>query len=201
MAVLSRRVLLLMLFYVFCRQAHCAAIDHLSEKGSNDGTLKGNVPVPNDHVNGDESGRPAVPGGDLNNGDESDRPAVPGGDVNIGDESGRPAVPGGDVNIGKMHQAQGGGANKVPGQDHPKRQRKFPQFKLSEVRECREDVQKYCNPNIADNNFEIIDCLQSDEKVSTFISIRVKLQVTTIHIAFNAYRRLTGMHTGTICSI
>ena len=169
MAVLSRRVLLLMLFYVFCRQAHCAAIDHLSEKGSKDGTLKGNVPVPNDHVNGDESGRPAVPGG--------------------------------DVNIGKMHQAQGGGANKVPGQDHPKRQRKFPQFKLSEVRECREDVQKYCNPKIADNNFEIIDCLQSDEKVTKFISIRVKLQVTTIHIAFNAYRRLTGMHTGTICSI
>ena len=185
MAVLSRRVLLLMLFYVFCRQAHCAAIDHLSEKGSKDGTLKGNVPVPNDHVNGDESGRPAVPGGDLNNGDDSDRPAVPGG----------------DVNIGKMHQAQGGGANKVPGQDHPKRQRKFPQFKLSEVRECREDVQKYCNPKIADNNFEIIDCLQSDEKVTKFISIRVKLQVTTIHIAFNAYRRLTGMHTGTICSI
>ena len=169
MAVLSRRVLLLMLFYVFCRQAHCAAIDPLSGKGSKDGTLKVNEPVTNDHFNGDESGRPAALGGDVNM-------------------------------IRKTHQA--GGANKVPGgQDHPKRQRKFPQFKLSEVRECREDVQKYCNPKIADNNFEIIDCLQSDEKVTKFISIRVKLQVTTIHIAFNAYRKLAGMHTGTICSI
>ena len=173
MAVLSRRVLLLMLFYVFCRQAHCAVLNKLStnNKLSKDGTMKGNVEEPNDRAEvGDESGRPAPPG-DVNN--------------NM---------------IRKTHQA--GGANKVPGgQDHPQRQRKFPQFKLSEVRECREDVQKYCNPKIADNNFEIIDCLQSDEKVTKFISIRVKLQVTTIHIAFNAYRRLAGMHTGTICSI
>lgn len=160
MAVLSRRVLLLMLFYVFCRQAHCAAIEKVSDdnKLSKDGTLKGKVLGPNDRA---ESGV----------------------------ESGRPAP----------HQA--GGPNKFPGQDHPKRQKKFPQFKLSEVRECREDVQKYCNPKIADNNFEIIDCLQSDEKVTKFISIRVKLQVTTIHIAFNAYRKLAGMHTGTIYSI
>ena len=171
MAVLSRlRVLLLMLFYVFCRQAHCAAIDHHSEKGklSNDGTMKGNVPGPDDHAKtGVESGRPAAP------------------------------VHQADVNMGKI--PQGGSANKVPeGQEHPKRQRKFPQFKLSEVRECREDVQKYCNPKIADNNFEIIDCLQSDANVSKLISIRVKLPVTTINTTFNAYRRLTGIHSGTI---
>ena len=129
MAVPSRRVLLLMLFYVFCRQAHSAPFDKLSKNG----TLKGNVPGPNDHNE-------------------------------IGDESGRPAA----RQAGVM--PQGGGANKVPeGQDHPKRQRRFPQFKLSEVRECREDVQKYCNPKIADNNFEIIDCLQSDEKVSKHV--------------------------------
>ena len=153
MAVLSRRVLLLMLFYVFCRQAHCAAIDPLSGKGSKDGTLKVNEPVTNDHANGDESGRPAALGGDVNM-------------------------------IRKTHQA--GGANKVPGgQDHPKRQRKFPQFKLSEVRECREDVQKYCNPKIADNNFEIIDCLQSDEKVAEEVSPDCQ------HFLWNYKRNLT----------
>lgn len=47
----------------------------------------------------------------------------------------------------------------------PRKHRKFPQFKLSEVPQCKDDIHKFCNPKIVDNNFEVIDCLQGDPKV------------------------------------
>lgn len=44
---------------------------------------------------------------------------------------------------------------------------KPPAIRLSETKECANDIIKYCNPKIHKNNFAILDCLQNDLKVNT----------------------------------
>lgn len=44
---------------------------------------------------------------------------------------------------------------------------KPPAIKLSETKECANDIIKHCNPKIYKNNFAILDCLQNDLKVNT----------------------------------
>lgn len=44
---------------------------------------------------------------------------------------------------------------------------KPPAIRLSETKECGNDIIKHCNPKIYKNNFAILDCLQNDLKVNT----------------------------------
>lgn len=44
---------------------------------------------------------------------------------------------------------------------------KPPAIRLSETKECGNDIIKHCNPKIYKNNFAILDCLQNDFKVNT----------------------------------
>ena len=67
-----------------------------------------------------------------------------------------------------------GDAQHQEGQDTHVKQKKLAQFKLSEVPACSQDIRKYCNPKIIDNNFEVIDCLQSDDKASIDYRLRHK---------------------------
>lgn len=49
---------------------------------------------------------------------------------------------------------------------------KPPAIRLSETKECANDIIKHCNPKIYKNNFAILDCLQNDLKVNThFIGV------------------------------
>lgn len=43
---------------------------------------------------------------------------------------------------------------------------KPPAIRLSETKECANDIIKHCNPKIYKNNFAILDCLQNDLKVN-----------------------------------
>ncbi|XP_062582222.1 Golgi apparatus protein 1-like isoform X2 [Saccostrea cucullata] len=43
-------------------------------------------------------------------------------------------------------------------------------FRLSESRECADDIIKHCNPKIYKNNFAILDCLQYDTKIMEDLS-------------------------------
>jgi len=42
-------------------------------------------------------------------------------------------------------------------------------FKLAETVECAEDVRKHCNTKVYRNNFAVMDCLQSEPKVISFL--------------------------------
>ncbi|XP_076470547.1 Golgi apparatus protein 1-like isoform X2 [Babylonia areolata] len=43
-------------------------------------------------------------------------------------------------------------------------------IKLSKTEECAEDVLKFCSQGVKDNNFAILDCLQSDERTNNEVT-------------------------------
>lgn len=47
----------------------------------------------------------------------------------------------------------------------PLKPKKPSKIKISSSNECAADVQKFCSKGVKDNNFSILDCLQSDERV------------------------------------
>lgn len=47
----------------------------------------------------------------------------------------------------------------------PVKPKKPSKIKISTSDECAADVQKFCSKGVKDNNFSILDCLQSDERV------------------------------------
>lgn len=59
-----------------------------------------------------------------------------------------------------------------------KRTGKKHSFKLAEVSECREDVQRLCSSTSQKNNFAIMDCLQKDVKVKFTCSYLQIAQIT-----------------------
>ncbi|XP_061189977.1 Golgi apparatus protein 1-like isoform X2 [Saccostrea echinata] len=64
-----------------------------------------------------------------------------------------------------MQQKHGaGGTGRQPGAGKPAA------FRLSESRECADDIVKHCNPKIYKNNFAILDCLQNDIKIMEDLS-------------------------------
>ena len=45
--------------------------------------------------------------------------------------------------------------------------------KISELSECKKEVKRFCSKNTYDNNFEVLECLQNDLKVSCCHSLTV----------------------------
>ncbi|VDI80723.1 golgi apparatus protein 1 [Mytilus galloprovincialis] len=153
----SRRVLLFLLFSVFIALVYC------QDKNIQHENLAQNVGPINPkfkHVQQSQSG----PGKDA-----PDVPRV------VDTDRLRQQIPLG----------QNAGGHVQEGHVPKGRPKKFPQFKLSEQPECREDIKKFCNPKIADNNFEVIDCLQSDEKIADEVSIDCQ------HLLWNYKKNLT----------
>ena len=54
--------------------------------------------------------------------------------------------------------------------DQTKRKKTTP-IKIAESEECAQDVKTFCSENSQSNNFAVLECLQSDEKVSDLQNI------------------------------
>ncbi|XP_076110443.1 Golgi apparatus protein 1-like isoform X3 [Mytilus galloprovincialis] len=155
----SRRVLLFLLFSVFIALVYCQDLN-------------------NQHVNPAQNAERLNPRFNPVLGQPGAKlPGVPQPQVGVNKEILGQQRPLGFGKNGDGHVQEG----QVP-KGRPK---KFPQFKLSEQPQCREDIKKFCNPKIADNNFEVIDCLQSDEKIADEVSIDCQ------HLLWNYKKNLT----------
>ena len=52
----------------------------------------------------------------------------------------------------------------------PQRIRHAP-MKIAEHPACSADVKQLCSPNLATNNFAVLECLQNDEKVNILVTV------------------------------
>ncbi|XP_052060526.1 Golgi apparatus protein 1-like isoform X2 [Mytilus californianus] len=158
METTSRRVLLFLLLSVFIVPVFCQDHDNL-------------------HGNHAQNGERVNP---------KFKPILEHHGAQLGTDKDAPGVHQVGVNQELLRQQRPLGSGKVQEGQLPKgRPKHFPQFKLSEQLQCREDIKKFCNPKIADNNFEVIDCLQSDEKIADEVSIDCQ------HLLWNYKKNLT----------
>ena len=180
MAACRRRVVYLLLALLFLVDISFSSgkrnINDQQLPGDDDRSLPSNDVVkrfggqrfdPGDAVRND--GGPGSNFVNLQNNDQFQKPFIQSaGNVGLGN----------GMNEGGVGPGVGGGnAFRVPANDHfpgagvhdlgkiPVKPRKPSKIKISASEECAADVQNFCSKGVKDNNFSILDCLQSDERV------------------------------------
>jgi hypothetical protein len=168
MAACRRRVLFLFLSTLVVGTICAAKLpngDVLSSYGSKR-QRRANIPVKNDDAGAGEGFRDNTGGEGLH---------LPQG-VPLQDNQGRLPVQNKFPPLGNNLNVPSGGLNKqgvqpgpLPPENLGKSGAEAPRAskkKISDSVECAKDVQRFCSKGVKDNNFSILDCLQSDERVS-----------------------------------